>query len=181
MRRPGHARRREVRVCHQRRSHHRRHCPGISRPRWDHVACHCTQHAAKPFESWFAMGDGKRTLCASPRSATPTLVWRSCRRAIPAGRHLDTGRGAVAHQVVTRFYKEVFKRPVIDFEHTATVLNTTVVESVEKVSLETQIVFVHVGVRALQLTYVSLCSYGGLYVVNLLLLEMLRARFCNMS
>ena len=82
---------------------------------------------------------------------------------------------------MTRFYKEVFKRPVIDFEHTATVLNTTVVESVEEVSLKTQIVFVHIGVRALQLTYVSLCSYGGLYVVNLLLLEMLRARFCNMS
>ena len=30
--------------------------------RWIHLACHGAQHAEKPFESWFAMGDGKLTL-----------------------------------------------------------------------------------------------------------------------
>ena len=30
--------------------------------RWVHIACHGAQHATKPFESWFAMGDGQLML-----------------------------------------------------------------------------------------------------------------------
>ena len=33
--------------------------------------------------------------------------------------------------VVTRFYKEMFKRPVIDFEHAAMALNIAMVEAVK--------------------------------------------------
>ena len=54
---------------------------------------------------------------------------------------------AIAHQVVTRFYREMFKQPVMDFEHAAAALNTAVIETADGVSLEKRIVFVHIGIR----------------------------------
>ena len=36
---------------------------------------------------------------------------------------------AIAHEVVTRFYREMFKRPVVDLEYAAKALNVAVVES----------------------------------------------------
>ena len=50
-----------------------------------------------------------------------------------------------ARQVVTQFYSEMFKRPVLDFEYAATARSGVVVESAE-VSLEKRIVFVHIGI-----------------------------------
>lgn len=52
---------------------------------------------------------------------------------------------AVAHQVVTRFYK-MLKWPIIGFQHAAQALNVAVVESAQEVSLEKRIVFVHIGI-----------------------------------
>ena len=139
--------------------------------RWVHVACHGAQHATKPFESWFAMGDGKLTLMriSQERYTNSEFAFLSaCHTALGDAStpdevlHLAAGMqfagfngvigtlwkvdDAVAHQVVTRFYREMFKRPVIDFEYAATALNTAVVESVEEVSLEKRIVFVHIGI-----------------------------------
>lgn len=50
---------------------------------------------------------------------------------------------AVVHRVVTRFYMEMFKYPVGDFEHAAAALNTAVIKTADDVSLEKRIVFVH--------------------------------------
>ena len=52
----------------------------------------------------------------------------------------------VVHQVVTWFYKEMFKHSVADFQHVAAALNTTALETADEVSLEKQIVFVHIGI-----------------------------------
>ena len=47
----------------------------------------------------------------------------------------------VTHQVITRFYKEMFKHPVIGFEYVA-----AAIETADGVSLEKRmIVFVHIG------------------------------------
>ena len=51
---------------------------------------------------------------------------------------------AIAHKVVTRFYREVFKRSVVDLEYVAEALNIAVVESAKEVPLEKWIVFVHI-------------------------------------
>ena len=139
--------------------------------RWVHLACHGAQHATRPFESWFAMGDGKLTLMRiiQERYTNSEFAFLSaCHTAVGDGStpdevlHLAAGLqfagfngvigtlwkvdDAVAHQVVTRFYKEMFKRPVIDFEHAAAALNTAVVESAGEVTLEKRIVFVHIGI-----------------------------------
>ena len=139
--------------------------------RWVHLACHGVQHAAKPFESWFAMGDGKLTLMRiiQERYTNSEFAFLSaCHTAagdkstlnevlhLAAGMQFAGFNGvigtlwrvddAVAHQVVTRFYKEMFRRPVIDFEHAAEALNIAVVESAEEVSLEKRIAFVHIGI-----------------------------------
>ena len=53
---------------------------------------------------------------------------------------------AVAHQVVTRFYKEMFKHSVTDFRHAAAALNTAALKTADEVSLEKRIVFVHIGI-----------------------------------
>lgn len=55
--------------------------------------------------------------------------------------------GAVAHQVVTRFYQEMFKHLTPDFEHAAAALNAAELETANEVSLEKRIVFVHIGIR----------------------------------
>ena len=136
--------------------------------RWVHLACHGAQHAKRPFESWFAMGDGKLTVSSKNATRIPSLDSCLC-----ATRSWGTGRlrmrcpiaavmqfagfdgvigtlwrvdDAVAHQVVTRVYKEMFKRPVIDFGRAAAALNVAVVESAGEVWLEKRIVFVHIGI-----------------------------------
>ena len=139
--------------------------------RWVHLACHGAQHAKKPFESWFAMGDGKLTLMRiiQERYTDSDFAFLSaCHTALgdestpdevlhlAAGMQFAGFNGvigtlwkvddAVAHQVVTRFYTEMFKRPEIDFEYAATALNKAVVESADEVSLEKRIVFVHIGI-----------------------------------
>ena len=48
--------------------------------------------------------------------------------------------------MVTRFYKEMFKHLIIDFEHAAAALNIAVLESAKELSLEKRIVFVHIGI-----------------------------------
>ena len=53
---------------------------------------------------------------------------------------------SVAYQVVTRFYKEVFTRPVIDFEYGTTALNKAVVETTGEDSLEKRVVFARVEI-----------------------------------
>ena len=139
--------------------------------RWVHLACHGAQHAMKPFESWFAMGDGKLTLMRiiQERYTNSDFAFLSaCHTALgdestpdevlhlAAGMQFAGFNGvigtlwkvddAVAHQVVTRFYTEMFKLPEIDFEYAATALNKAVVESADEVSLEKRIVFVHIGI-----------------------------------
>ena len=139
--------------------------------RWVHLACHGAQHAKKPFESWFAMGDGKLTLMRiiQERYTNSEFAFLSaCHTAVgdkstpdevlhlAAGMQFAGFNGvigtlwrvddAVAHQVVIRFYKEMFQQPVIDFEHAAVALNIAVVESAKEVSLEKRIVFVHIGI-----------------------------------
>ena len=138
---------------------------------WVHIACHGSQHAEKPFKSWFAMGDGKLTLMriiqerytnsefaflsachtAKGDASTPDEVLHLAAGMQFAGFNGVIGTlwrvdDAVAHQVVTRFYKEMFKQPVIDFENAAAALNTAVIETADEVSLEKRIVFVHIGI-----------------------------------
>ena len=139
--------------------------------RWVHVACHRAQHAEKPFDSWFAMGDGKLTLMriiqecytnselaflsachtAKGDASTPNEVPHLAAGMQFAGFNGVIGTlwrvdDAVAHQVVTRFYREMFKHSVVDFEHAAAALNTAVIETADEVSLEKRIVFVHIGI-----------------------------------
>ncbi|KAG9312091.1 hypothetical protein JVU11DRAFT_7375 [Chiua virens] len=137
---------------------------------WVHLACHGAQHPEKPFESWFAMGDGQLTLMRiiRERYARSEFAFLSACHTAQGDRstpdevlHLAAGMqfagfngvigtlwrvdDAVAHQVVTRFYRKMFSQPVIDFEYAATALNCAVLESTE-VSLEKRIVFVHIGI-----------------------------------
>ena len=139
--------------------------------RWVHVACHGAQHAKRPFDSWFAMGDGQLTLMRiiQERYTNSEFAFLSaCHTAVGDAStpdevlHLAAGMqfagfngvigtlwrvdDSVAHQVVTRFYKEMFNRPVIDFEHAAAALNTATVETADEVSLERRTVFVHIGI-----------------------------------
>ena len=139
--------------------------------RWIHLACHGAQHATKPFESWFAMRDGPLTLMRiiQERYTRSEFAFLSaCHTAVGDAStpdevlHLAGGMqfagfngvigtlwkvdDAIAHQVVTRFYREMFERPVIDFEHAAEALNVAVVESGKEVPLEKRIVFVHIGI-----------------------------------
>ena len=139
--------------------------------RWIHVASHGAQHAEKPFESWFAMGDGKLTLMriiqerytnsefaflsachtAKGDASTPDEVLHLAAGMQFAGFNGVIGTlwrvdDAIAHQVVTRFYREMFKYPVVDFEHAAAALNTAVIKTADEVSLEKRIVFVHIGI-----------------------------------
>ena len=139
--------------------------------RWVHLACYSARHANKPFESSFVMGDGNLTLMriiqerythsefaflstdhtAVGDMSTPDEVLHLAAGMQFAGFNAVIGTlwrvdDKVAHQVVTRFYKEMFKHPVIDFEHAAVALNIAVVESAEEVSLEKRIVFVHIGI-----------------------------------
>ena len=139
--------------------------------RWVHLACHGAQHATKPFDSWFAMGDGQLTLMRiiQERYIDSEFAFLSaCHTALgdestpdevihlAAGMQFAGFNGvigtlwrvddAVAHQVVTRFYREMFNRPVLDFEYAATALNTAVVETTNDVVLEKRIVFVHIGI-----------------------------------
>ena len=51
----------------------------------------------------------------------------------------------IAHEVVTRFYRETF-RPVVDPEYAAQALDVAVVESAKNVPLEKRIVFAHIGI-----------------------------------
>ena len=138
---------------------------------WIHVACHGAQHATKPFDSWFAMGDGKLTLMRiiQERFTNSEFAFLSaCHTAVGDAStpnevlHLAAGMqfagfngvigtlwrvdDSIAHQVVTRFYKEMFNRPVVDFAHAAAALNTAAVETANEVSLEKRIVFVHIGI-----------------------------------
>ena len=137
---------------------------------WVHLACHGSQHTTKPFESWFAMGDGPPTLVSSG-NATYIPSLHSCLRAITAVGdkstpdevlHLAAGMqfagfngvigtlwrvdDATAHQVVTPFYREMFRHPVIDSEHAAAALNVAVMESAKELPLEKWIMFVHIGI-----------------------------------
>ena len=139
--------------------------------RWVHVACHGAQHAEKPFESWFAMRDGKLTLMRiiQERYTNSEFAFLSaCHTAVgdestpdevlhlAAGMQFAGFNGvigtlwkvddALAHKVVTRFYGEMFRHPTVDFEHAAAALNTAVVETASEVSLEKRIVFVHIGI-----------------------------------
>ena len=139
--------------------------------RWVHVACHGAQHASKPFDSWFAMGDGKLTLMRIIRERYTNSEFAflsACHTAVgdkstpdevlhlAAGMQFAGFNGvigtlwrvddAVAHRFVTRFYQEMFKHETIDFEHAAAALNTTAVETADEVSLEKRIVFVHIGI-----------------------------------
>ena len=139
--------------------------------RWIHVVCHGAQHATRPFESWFAMGDGKLTLMRIIQERYMNFEFAflsACHTAVGDAStpdevlHLAAGMqfagfngvigtlwrvdDAVAHQVATRFYKEMFKRPVIDFERAAVTLNTAAVETAGEVSLEKRIVIVHIGI-----------------------------------
>ena len=139
--------------------------------RWVHVACHGAQHPEKPFDSWFAMGDGKLTLMRiiQERYTDSEFAFLSaCHTAVgdestpdevlhlAAGMQFAGFNGvigtlwrvddAVAHQVVTRFYQEMFKQPVLDFEYAATALNTAALQTADEVSLEKRIVFVHIGI-----------------------------------
>ena len=139
--------------------------------RWVHVACHGAQHATKPFDSWFAMGDGKLTLMRiiQERYTNSEFAFLSaCHTAVGDAStpdevlHLAAGMqfagfngvigtlwrvdDAVAHRFVTRFYQEMFKRPTVGFEHAAMALNTAAVETADEVSLEKRIVFVHIGI-----------------------------------
>ena len=139
--------------------------------RWVHVACHGAQHAKRPFESWFAMADGKLTLLRIIRERYTNSEFAflsACHTAagdvstpdevlhLAAGMQFAGFSGvigtlwrvddAVTHQVVTRFYKEMFKQPAIGFEHAAIALNAAVVATANEVSLEKRIVFVHIGI-----------------------------------
>ena len=139
--------------------------------RWVHVACHGAQHAKKPFNSWFAMGDGKLTLMRiiQERYTNSEFAFLSaCHTAVGDKStpdevlHLAAGiqfagfsgvigtlwrvDDAATHQVVTRLYREMFKQPVLDFKYAATALNTAVLETAGEVSLEKRIVFVHIGI-----------------------------------
>ena len=139
--------------------------------RWVHIACHGAQHAKRPFESWFALGDGKLTLMRiiQERYTNSEFAFLSaCHTALgdestpdevlhlAAGMQFAGFNGvigtlwkvddSVAHQVVTRFYKEMFTHPETGFECAATALNKVVVETAEEVSLEKRIVFVHIGI-----------------------------------
>ena len=139
--------------------------------RWVHLACHGVQDAKKPLESWSAMGDGPLTLMCSIQERymrSEFAFLSACHTAVGDAStpeevlHLAAGMqfagfngvigtlwrvdDAVAHEVVTRFYKEMFKRPVIDFEHAAEALNIAVVKSAKAVPLEKRIVFVHIGI-----------------------------------
>ncbi|KAG9312088.1 hypothetical protein JVU11DRAFT_7372 [Chiua virens] len=137
--------------------------------RWAHLACHGAQHSERPFESWFAMGDGKLTLMGiiQERYTHSELAFLSACHTAQGDRstpdevlHLAAGMqfagfngvigtlwkvdDAVAHQVVTRFYRKMFEQPVLDSEYAAMALNFAVRHSPE-VSLEKRIVFAHIG------------------------------------
>ena len=139
--------------------------------RWVHLVCHSAQHATKPLESWFAMRDGPLTLMRIIQerytgsefaflsvchtvvgdTSTPDEVLHLAAGMQFAGFNGVIGTlwrvdDAIAHQVVTRFYREMFKRPVIDFEQAAEALNIAMVESAKEVPLEKRIVFVHIGI-----------------------------------
>ena len=138
--------------------------------RWVHLACHGAQHATKPFESSFAMRDGPLTLMrviqerythsefaflsachtAAGNASTPDEVLHLAAGMQFAGFNGVIGTlwevdDAVAHEVVTQFYREMFKHPVIDFEHAAEALNIAV-KSAKEVSLEKRMVFVYIGI-----------------------------------
>ena len=53
---------------------------------------------------------------------------------------------SIAHEVVTRFYREMFKSPVLDGEHVAETSNPTVVEASKEVPSERRTVFVHIRI-----------------------------------
>ena len=139
--------------------------------RWVHVACHGAQHATKPFDSWFAMGDGKLTLMRiiQERYTNSDFAFLSaCHTAVGDEStpdevlHLAAGiqfagfngvigtlwrvDDAVTHRFVTRFYQEMFGHPTVDFEHAAAALNTAALETDNEVSLEKRIVFIHIGI-----------------------------------
>ena len=139
--------------------------------RWVHLACHGAQDADNPFDSWFAMRDGPLTLMRiiQERYTRSEFAFLSaCHTAVGDAStpdevlHLAAGMqfagfngvigtlwrvdDAIAHEVVTQFYREMFKRPVLDFEYAAEALNVAVVESAKEMPLEKRIVFVHIGI-----------------------------------
>lgn len=139
--------------------------------RWVHLACHGAQHPTKPFQSWFAMRDGPLTLMRIIRERythSEFAFLSACRTAVgdksapdevlhlAAGMHFTGFNGVIGtlwkvddsatHQMVTRFYREMFKHPDIGFEHAAAALNVAVLESENEVPLEKRIVFVHIGI-----------------------------------
>ncbi|KAG9310734.1 hypothetical protein JVU11DRAFT_9339 [Chiua virens] len=102
--------------------------------RWVHFACHGAQHAERPFESWFAMEDGKLTLIRiiQERHTCSEFAFLSACHAAQGDRstpdevlHLAAGLqfsgfngeirklwkvdDAVAHRVVTQFYQKMFE------------------------------------------------------------------------
>ena len=139
--------------------------------RWVHVTCHGAQYAEKPFDSWFAMGDGKLTLMRiiQERYTNSEFAFLSIQSKLVEDAstpdevlHLVAGMqfagfngvigtlwgvdDTVTHRMVTRFYQEMFKHPNIDFQHAAAALNTAAIETADEVSLEKRILFVHVGI-----------------------------------
>ena len=100
--------------------------------RWVHLACHGAQHANEAVRVEMASS----CCCASYRNTARIPHSRSCMRAIQRwGTRRRQTRYSVsrevigtlwkvddvaAHQVVTQFYSEMFKRPVLDFEYAAT-------------------------------------------------------------
>ena len=138
---------------------------------WVHLACHGSQHATKPFESWFAMGEGPLTLMRIIRERymySEFAFLSACHTAVgdkstpdevlhlAAGMQFAGFNGvigtlwrvddATAHQVVTPFYREMFRHPVIDSEHAAAALNVAVMELAKELPLEKWIMFVHIGI-----------------------------------
>ena len=58
---------------------------------------------------------------------------------------------SIAHEVVTRLYREMFKSPVLDGEHVAETSNPTVVEASKEVPSERRPAFVHIRIEIVEL------------------------------
>ncbi|KAG2129604.1 TPR-like protein [Suillus clintonianus] len=144
----------------------------LSRNQWLHLACHGMLDRIQPFDSSFAMRDGRLTIrdIVRSRSQNPDFAFLSaCHTSV--GDESNTNEAIhlaaaiqfsefrsiigpmwfvdddVAHQVVSAFYLNLVDGPGrLDCTRAAVALHKAVKSLRKKIPLEQQIVFVHVGV-----------------------------------
>jgi len=144
----------------------------LDRHQWVHLACHGMPNRQKPFESSFAMRDGPLTITdiMRPRSQQPEFAFLSaCHTTVgyeaspdeaihlAAAMQFSGFRSVIGSmwsvddevvgQVVSAFYDEMFDGSErLDCTRAAVALHKAMKKLRNKIPLEQQIVFVHIGV-----------------------------------